>query len=156
MICVSRVEFCAMFLIFLSSTGSSVDKKSFTTLDELKQQHMDRHHPSSVSSRLFLFFSKSPVSIYTALCLQVLIKGNARFGLFGCVVVENTAVESQNCITVDLKWNNVEAILETPPLSSSATLVGSEILSPIIINFPFKCLLKGQLLSLAHTCRISK
>lgn len=55
----------------------------------------------------------------------MLIKGNARFGLFGSVVVENATVESQNCITVDLKWNNVETILETPPLSASATLVGS-------------------------------
>lgn len=55
----------------------------------------------------------------------MLLRGNARFGLFGSVVVENATVESQSCITVDLKWNNVEAILETPPLSASATLVGA-------------------------------
>lgn len=53
----------------------------------------------------------------------MLIKGNATFGLFGCVVVDNATVRSQNSITVDLKWNNVDAILETPPLSASATLV---------------------------------
>lgn len=109
----------------LRSTGSSVDKKSFPTLDELKQQHMDRHHPSSVSNKLFWIFSKFSLSIYTLLWLQVLIKGNARFSLFGAIVVENATVESQNCITVDLKWNSVESILETPPLSASTTLVGS-------------------------------
>ena len=51
------------------------------------------------------------------------IKGSARFNLFGSAVVENTIIESRSSVTVDLKWNHVEAILETPPLSSSATLV---------------------------------
>ncbi|XP_075898925.1 protein zwilch homolog [Nelusetta ayraudi] len=86
-------------LYSVTCKGSSAERKSFTTLDELKQEHKKRHHPSSM-----------------------LLRGNARFGLFGSVVVENATVESQSCITVDLKWNNVEAILETPPLSASATL----------------------------------
>lgn len=51
------------------------------------------------------------------------IKGSAIFNLFGSAVVENTIIESQSSVTVDLKWNHVDTILETPPLSSSATLV---------------------------------
>lgn len=37
------------------SIGSSAERKSFTTLDELKQEHKKRHHPSSVSERCFYF-----------------------------------------------------------------------------------------------------
>lgn len=55
----------------------------------------------------------------------MLIKGSARFSLFGSAVVENTTIESQSSVTVDFKWSHVEAVLETPPLSSSATLVGT-------------------------------
>lgn len=70
----------------------------------------------------------------------MLLRGNARFGLFGSVVVENATVESQSCITVDLKWNNVEAILETPPLSASATLVGAiKITLKTWKTFEFQC-----------------
>lgn len=54
---------------------------------------------------------------------QMNIKGSARFSLFGSTVVENTIIESQSSVTVDLKWNHVETVLETPPLSSSAILV---------------------------------
>lgn len=62
---------------------------------------------------------------YTRRCFQMLIKGSARFTLFGSAVVENTTIESQSSVTVDFKWSHVEAILETPPLSSSATMVGT-------------------------------
>ncbi|KAG8012688.1 Protein zwilch-like protein, partial [Nibea albiflora] len=54
--------------------------------------------------------------------LWMVIKGSARFNLFGSTVVENTTIESQSCVTVDFKWGHVERILETPPLSSTATL----------------------------------
>lgn len=57
--------------------------------------------------------------------LQMTIKGSARFNLFGSTVVENTTIESQSSVTVDFKWSHVEAILETPPLSSAATLVSA-------------------------------
>lgn len=51
------------------------------------------------------------------------LKGSARFILFGSTVVENSLIESQSSVTADLKWNHMETILETPPLSASATLV---------------------------------
>uniref|UniRef100_A0A8D3BYD7 Protein zwilch n=1 Tax=Scophthalmus maximus TaxID=52904 RepID=A0A8D3BYD7_SCOMX len=84
-------------LYSVTCKGSTVDKSAFITLDELKQEHKKRHHPSSVS-------------------------GSARFNLFGSTVVENTMIESQSSVTVDFKWSHVESILETPPLSSTATL----------------------------------
>uniref|UniRef100_A0A672FY15 Protein zwilch n=1 Tax=Salarias fasciatus TaxID=181472 RepID=A0A672FY15_SALFA len=79
--------------------GSTVDKKSLMSLEDVKQEHKKRHHPSSMG-----------------------IKGSARFNLFGSTMVENTMIESQSSVTVDLKWSHVESILETPPLSSTAVL----------------------------------
>lgn len=55
----------------------------------------------------------------------MVIKGSASFNLFGSTVVENTMIESQSSVTVDFKWSHVEAIFETPPLSSTATLVST-------------------------------
>lgn len=75
------------------------DKKSLITLEELKQEHKKRHHPSSMG-----------------------VKGSARFNLFGSTVVENTAIESRSSVTVDFKWSHVEHVFEIPPLSSTATL----------------------------------
>uniref|UniRef100_UPI003AAD5E11 protein zwilch homolog isoform X1 n=1 Tax=Centroberyx gerrardi TaxID=166262 RepID=UPI003AAD5E11 len=86
-------------LYSVTCKGSSVDRGSFITLDELKQEHKKRHHPSSMQ-----------------------IKGSAKYNLFGSTVVENTVIECQNSVMVDFKWSHVESILETPPLSSSATL----------------------------------
>ncbi|KAM4618643.1 protein zwilch homolog [Polymixia lowei] len=86
-------------LYSVTCKGSTVDRGSFVSLDELKQEHKKRHHPSSM-----------------------VIKGNARYNLFGSTVVENTRIESQNSVTLDFKWSHVERILETPPLSSTATL----------------------------------
>uniref|UniRef100_A0A8C3AJI6 Protein zwilch n=1 Tax=Cyclopterus lumpus TaxID=8103 RepID=A0A8C3AJI6_CYCLU len=86
-------------LYSVTCKGSTVDKGSLITLDKLKQEHKKRHHPTSMA-----------------------IKGSARFNLFGSTVVENTIIESQSSVTVDFKWSHVESILETPPLSSIATL----------------------------------
>ncbi|XP_034541993.1 protein zwilch homolog isoform X2 [Notolabrus celidotus] len=86
-------------LYSVTCKGSTSDRSSLITLDELKQEHKKRHHPSSM-----------------------VIKGNARFSLFGSTVVENTTIESQISVTVDFKWSHVESILETPPLSSTAHL----------------------------------
>ncbi|XP_073328427.1 protein zwilch homolog isoform X2 [Pagrus major] len=86
-------------LYSVTCKGSTVDKKSLITLDELKQEHKRRCHPSSMA-----------------------IKGSARFILFGSTVVENTLIKSQSSVTVDFKWSHVESILETPPLSSTAIL----------------------------------
>uniref|UniRef100_A0A672YVJ2 Protein zwilch n=1 Tax=Sphaeramia orbicularis TaxID=375764 RepID=A0A672YVJ2_9TELE len=103
-------------LYSVTCKGSTVDKKSLITIDELKQEHKKRHHPSSM-----------------------VIKGSARYSLFGSTVVENTTIESQSSVTVDFKWNHVESILETPPLSSIATLnikVGSgDMRSPMFEMF---------------------
>ncbi|CAG5957954.1 unnamed protein product [Menidia menidia] len=88
-----------MKLYSVTSKGSTVDKKSLVTLEELKQEHKKRHHPSSMG-----------------------IRGSARFTLFGSTIVENTTIESQSSVTVDFKWSHVESILEIPPLSSTAML----------------------------------
>uniref|UniRef100_A0A3Q3L699 Protein zwilch n=1 Tax=Mastacembelus armatus TaxID=205130 RepID=A0A3Q3L699_9TELE len=97
-VCVSN-KVSGIKLYSVTCKGSSVDKRALITLDELKQEHKKRHHPSSM-----------------------VIKGSARFSLFGSTVVENTIIESQSNVTVDFKWCHVESILETPPLSSTATL----------------------------------
>lgn len=78
-------------------------------------------------------------------------KGSARYTLFGSIIVENTIIESQSRVTVDLKWSHVENILETPPLSSTATLVQQPLTqiwstSVIICKKPNK----KQLFSFAH------
>ncbi|CAL8356337.1 unnamed protein product [Lota lota] len=86
-------------LYSVTCKGPSVERKSSITLDDLKQEHKKRHHPFTVA-----------------------IKGNALYNLFGSTVVENTTIESQSSVTVDFKWSHVESILETPPLSSKATL----------------------------------
>uniref|UniRef100_A0A3Q3VR57 Protein zwilch n=1 Tax=Mola mola TaxID=94237 RepID=A0A3Q3VR57_MOLML len=95
---VNRVSGVKLYSV--TCKGSTADKTSLITLDKLKQEHRRRHHPPSM-----------------------VIKGSARFNLFGSTVVENTMIESQSSVTVDFKWSHVEAILETPPLSSTATLV---------------------------------
>ncbi|XP_040018025.2 protein zwilch homolog [Gasterosteus aculeatus] len=86
-------------LYSVTCKGSTVDNASLITLEQLKQEHNKKHHPSSMT-----------------------IKGSARFILFGSTVVENTMIESQSSVTVDFKWSPVESVLETPPLSSTATL----------------------------------
>uniref|UniRef100_A0A4W5LKS7 Protein zwilch n=1 Tax=Hucho hucho TaxID=62062 RepID=A0A4W5LKS7_9TELE len=85
-------------LYSVTCAGSTVDKATFITLDELKQEHKKRHHPSMVRP------------------------STAQYNLFGSTVVENTTIESQSSVTVDFRWSHVESILETPPLSSTATL----------------------------------
>ncbi|KAL4658714.1 hypothetical protein GN956_G2231 [Arapaima gigas] len=89
----------AVKLYTISCKGPLTGKCSFVRLDELKQQHYQRHHPS-----------------------VMVTKGFATYNLFGSTVVENTVIESQSSVTVDFRWNNVESILQTPPLSSTATL----------------------------------
>ncbi|XP_037538867.1 protein zwilch homolog [Nematolebias whitei] len=86
-------------LYSVTCKGSTVDKRSFLTLEELKQEHKKRHHLTSMG-----------------------VKGNATFSLFGSTVLENTIIESQSSVTVDFKWSHVESILEAPPLSSTATM----------------------------------
>ncbi|TNN00442.1 hypothetical protein fugu_011688 [Takifugu bimaculatus] len=97
-ICISN-KVSGIKLYSVTCKGSTVDKRLFLSLDDIKQEHKRRHHPSSMN-----------------------LKGSARFILFGSTVVENSLIESQSSVTADLKWNHMETILETPPLSASATL----------------------------------
>ncbi|XP_077566806.1 protein zwilch homolog [Stigmatopora nigra] len=86
-------------LYSVTCKGPVVNKSSLITLDELKEEHKRRHQPSTMA-----------------------IKGSARFIMLGSTLVENTTIESKSNVTIDFKWNRVEKVLETPPLSSTATL----------------------------------
>ncbi|XP_008310320.1 protein zwilch homolog isoform X2 [Cynoglossus semilaevis] len=88
-----------VILYSITSKDSAVNKEALITLDEVKREHKKRHHTSLMQT-----------------------KGTARFNLFGSTVVENTLIKSQSSITVDLNWSHVDGVLETPPLSSTATL----------------------------------
>ncbi|XP_065139321.1 protein zwilch homolog isoform X2 [Paramisgurnus dabryanus] len=86
-------------LFTVSCKGPTGDEASFTTLDDLKQEHQKRHHPSAMAT-----------------------KGWAQYNLFSSMKEESMVFESQSSVIANLKWNNVEKILECPPLSSVATL----------------------------------
>lgn len=54
-------------------------------------------------------------------------KGFARYELIAAAAMEDTIAESAgSSISVDITWNGVEKILETPPLISAATLVSQD------------------------------
>lgn len=57
--------------------------------------------------------------------LQMATKGWAQYNLFCSMKEESMVFESQSSVIANLKWNNVEKILECPPLSSVATLVSN-------------------------------
>ncbi|XP_059809048.1 protein zwilch homolog [Hypanus sabinus] len=92
-------DITSMVFHTITCSGPIVDKSSFTTLENLKIAHKDRH-----------------------LCSAVTTKGYARYDLFGASILENTITEPQSSIIVDLTWNTVVKILEVPPLTSVATL----------------------------------
>uniref|UniRef100_A0A663DLE2 Protein zwilch n=1 Tax=Aquila chrysaetos chrysaetos TaxID=223781 RepID=A0A663DLE2_AQUCH len=75
------------------------DKTYFANLEELKMAHKMKHHSSIVVT-----------------------KGFAQYELIRAAVIEDTIVESESNIYVDITWNTVDKILETPPLVSAATL----------------------------------
>uniref|UniRef100_A0A671MPV6 Protein zwilch n=1 Tax=Sinocyclocheilus anshuiensis TaxID=1608454 RepID=A0A671MPV6_9TELE len=86
-------------LYTVSCKGPTGDETSFTTLDELKKEHEKRHHPSTVAT-----------------------KGYAQYNLFCSLKEESMMFESQSSVIASLTWNNVEKVLECPPLSSKASL----------------------------------
>uniref|UniRef100_A0A8C2DAZ8 Protein zwilch n=1 Tax=Cyprinus carpio TaxID=7962 RepID=A0A8C2DAZ8_CYPCA len=86
-------------LYTVSCKGPRGDETSFTTLDELKQEHEKRHRPSTVAT-----------------------KGYAQYNLFCSLKEESMMFESQSSVIASLTWNNVEKVLECPPLSSKASL----------------------------------
>ncbi|NXT88650.1 ZWILC protein, partial [Anhinga rufa] len=79
--------------------GPTADKTCFANLEELKTAHKMKHHSS-----------------------VVMTKGFAQYELIRDAAIEDTIVESESNIYVDITWNTVEKILETPPLISAATL----------------------------------
>ncbi|XP_038668850.1 protein zwilch homolog [Scyliorhinus canicula] len=83
----------------VTCTGPIVDRSPFASIEILKTAHKNRHS-----------------------CSAVMTKGYAQYDLFGSTVLENTIMKSQSNIMVDFTWNNVEKILEIPPLTSIATL----------------------------------
>ncbi|NXY87679.1 ZWILC protein, partial [Alcedo cyanopectus] len=83
----------------VTCVGPTVGKTKFTNLEELKMAHKMKHHSS-----------------------VVMTKGFAQYELLRGAAVEDTLVESDSNIHVDITWNTVEKILETPSLISAATL----------------------------------
>ncbi|NWX55314.1 ZWILC protein, partial [Promerops cafer] len=83
----------------VSCDGPTADKTRFANLEELKMEHKIRHHSSVVTTR-----------------------GFAQYELIAGAAIEDTIAESGSNICVDITWNGVEKILETPPLISAATL----------------------------------
>ncbi|NXK09453.1 ZWILC protein, partial [Herpetotheres cachinnans] len=79
--------------------GPTAYKTDFANLEELKMAHKMTHHTSNVMT-----------------------KGFAQYELIRAAAIEDTIVESESNIYVDITWNTVDKILETPPLISAATL----------------------------------
>eukprot|EP00073_Rattus_norvegicus_P037929 XP_008764606.1 PREDICTED: LOW QUALITY PROTEIN: protein zwilch homolog isoform X1 [Rattus norvegicus] len=75
------------------------DKNYSENLENLKNLHKKRHHLSAVTAR-----------------------GFAQFELFKSTDLDDTVTPSQTTVTLDLSWSPVDEILQTPPLSSTATL----------------------------------
>ncbi|XP_036441159.1 protein zwilch homolog [Colossoma macropomum] len=89
----------AVKLYTVSCKGATADETSFITMDQLKQEHQNRHHSSAVVT-----------------------KGWAEYNLFCSVKEESLVIDSQSSVMATFRWTNVEKILETPPLSSMVTL----------------------------------
>ncbi|NWI55462.1 ZWILC protein, partial [Calyptomena viridis] len=86
-------------IYMVSCDGPTADKTCFASLKELIMEHKRRHHSFAVTT-----------------------KGFAQYELFEVAALEDTIVESGSSICVDVTWNTVEKILETPSLISAATL----------------------------------
>uniref|UniRef100_A0A8C0HH16 Protein zwilch n=1 Tax=Chelonoidis abingdonii TaxID=106734 RepID=A0A8C0HH16_CHEAB len=77
----------------------NADKTCFANLEDLKKAHKFRHRSSIVAT-----------------------KGFAQYELIRSTTLEDTVVESESNIYVDITWNIVDKILQTPPLTAAATL----------------------------------
>ncbi|NWI90508.1 ZWILC protein, partial [Pitta sordida] len=86
-------------IYMVSCDGPKADKNCFTSLEELKMQHKRRHHSSVVTTR-----------------------GFAQYELIKMSALEDTRVDSGSNLYVDFTWNNVEKVLQIPPLTSDTTL----------------------------------
>ncbi|NXS79085.1 ZWILC protein, partial [Erpornis zantholeuca] len=85
-------------IYMVSCDGPTADTR-FANLEELKKEHKIRHHSSVVTT-----------------------KGFARYELITAAAMEDTIAESAGNVYVDITWNGVDKILETPPLVPAATL----------------------------------
>jgi len=56
----------------------------------------------------------------------VTTKAFAQYELIGAAAIEDTIVESESNMYLDITWNTVDKVLEIPPLISAATLVSQE------------------------------
>ncbi|NXC51094.1 ZWILC protein, partial [Penelope pileata] len=79
--------------------GPTADKTRFANLEELKARHRVKHHSSVVTT-----------------------KGFAQYDLIGTAAMEDTTVGSESSVCIDITWNAVDKILQTPPLTAAATL----------------------------------
>ncbi|XP_066184294.1 protein zwilch homolog [Sylvia atricapilla] len=86
-------------IYLVSCDGPTADKTRFANLEELKKEHKIRHRSSVVTTR-----------------------GFAVYQLIAAAAMEDTTAECGSSISVDITWNGVEKILETPPLTTAATL----------------------------------
>ncbi|XP_070653043.1 protein zwilch homolog isoform X4 [Bos indicus] len=77
-----------------------VDKNYSVNLEDLKKSHKKRHHLSTLTA-----------------------SGFAQYELFKSTALDDTVAASQTTITLDISWSPVDEILQTPPLSSTATLI---------------------------------
>ncbi|XP_053744905.1 protein zwilch homolog isoform X2 [Panthera pardus] len=85
--------------IVLYTVSCKADKNYSVNLEDLKSSHKKRHHLSTVTAR-----------------------GFAQYELFKSTALDDTLAASQTTITLDISWSPVDEILQTPPLSSTATL----------------------------------
>ncbi|NWR74083.1 ZWILC protein, partial [Centropus unirufus] len=86
-------------LYMVTCDGPTAAKACSANLEELKMEHKMRHHSS-----------------------VVMTKGFARYELLGAAAMEDTMVESESNIFVDITWDPVDKMLEMPPLTAAATL----------------------------------
>uniref|UniRef100_A0A8C0K651 Protein zwilch n=1 Tax=Canis lupus dingo TaxID=286419 RepID=A0A8C0K651_CANLU len=88
--------------IVLYTVSCKADKTYSVNLEDLKSSHKKRHHLSIVTTR-----------------------GFAQYELFKSTALDDTLAASQTTITLDISWSPVDEILQSPPLSSTAALVGA-------------------------------
>ncbi|KAJ8790357.1 hypothetical protein J1605_021434 [Eschrichtius robustus] len=88
--------------VFIVEKVVSTDKNYSVNLEDLKNSHKKRHHLSTLTA-----------------------SGFAQYELFKSTALDDTVAASQTTITLDISWSPVDEILQIPPLSSTATLVGA-------------------------------
>ncbi|GAB5572349.1 protein zwilch homolog isoform X4 [Prionailurus iriomotensis] len=99
--------------IVLYTVSCKADKNYSVNLEDLKSSHKKRHHMSTVTAR-----------------------GFAQYELFKSTALDDTLAASQTTITLDISWSPVDEILQTPPLSSTATLVLADGLRTGVSEWP--------------------